>query len=673
MLKRFPSIFLFRGFNRRSNSTSNANIDSNKVQCFIDGKEIFVETGSVIIQACAQAGIDIPRFCYHERLGIAGNCRMCLVAVEKIPKPVASCAQPVMPGMRIFTNTPVVHRAREGVMEFLLANHPLDCVVCDQGGECDLQDQSMHFGSDRSRLTEYDKRAVEDKNFGPLIKTSMNRCIHCTRCVRFANEIAGMDELGTTGRGVNMEIGTYIEKVLDNPLSGNIIDLCPVGALTSKPYAFTARPWELKKTESIDVMDAVGAAIRIDSRDTVVMRILPRLNEDINEEWLSDKSRFSYDGLRNQRLLYPMIKNGTKFERVNWIEALSTAASHLNSAQGKIALIAGDFVDLETLAITKKFLTMLGCKDFWVDEQVGEENLAFDKNYAIPGGLIGIEQRDAIALIGTNPFKEATLLATRIRKAWANNDAKIYFVGGKQPKFLPFETTPLSSLDELSNSKSPLILYGDYWKAKFGALRTEIPSGQILRHAGRAGALELDIGTLPFSSSSLSNARVIVLLGADNDRIKLLRKLNENALIIYLGSHGDIGASNASIILPGTAFTEKDATFINLEGRVQRTRAAVPLPGDSRVDWKVIAALAEIAGKPIVTQEQDIFKLIPSHLLCYGQIIHRSNDGNIKTPSAELDDYKGAYCMIDDYYMNDVISRNSSTMAKCSQTFHLSK
>jgi NADH dehydrogenase (ubiquinone) Fe-S protein 1 len=629
-----------------------------------------VATGSVIIQACAQAGVDIPRFCYHDRLGIAGNCRMCLVSVEKMPKLIASCAQPVMPGMRIFTNTPAVQKGREGVMEFLLANHPLDCVVCDQGGECDLQDQSMHFGSDRSRLTEYDKRAVEDKDLGPLVKTSMNRCIHCTRCVRFANEIAGMDELGTTGRGANMEIGTYIEKVLDNPLSGNIIDLCPVGALTSKPYAFTARPWELKKTESIDVMDAVGSAIRIDSRDTVVMRILPRLNEEINEEWLSDKSRFSYDGLRNQRLLHPMVKNGTSFEKVEWIEALSTAASHLNSAQGKIALVTGDFVDLETLAITKQFLSLLGCKDFWVDEQIGEENLAFGNDYAIPGGIQGIEQKDAIVLVGTDPLKEATLLATRIRKAWVNNDAKIYWVGAQKPNSLPFETLNLNNLSELSNFKSPLILYGDYWKAKFGGLKSDIPNGQILRQAGRGGALELDIGTSPFSSKSLSEARVIFLLGADNDRLKNIHKLNENALIIYLGSHGDNGASMASIILAGAAFTEKDATFINLEGRVQRTQAAVPLPGNCRTDWKVIAALAEIAGKPLITSNQEIFKYIPSHLLCYGQIIPDRKETSLKTKFATLADYKDICSVVDDYYLTDVITRSSSTMAKCSQTFH---
>ena len=415
------------------------------ITCYVDGKSVTVPVGSVIIQACQKAGIDIPRFCYHERLAIAGNCRMCLVGVEKMPKLVASCAFPVQADMRISTNTPQVHKAREGVMEFLLANHPLDCVICDQGGECDLQDQSMQFGSERSRWAAegLGKRAVEDKAFGPLVKTSMNRCIHCTRCVRFANDVAGMTELGTSGRGNHMEIGTYVSKMLDNPLSGNIIDLCPVGALTSRPYAFQARPWELKRTESVDVMDAMGSSVRIDSRGPQVLRVLPRLNEAVNEEWLADKSRFACDGLSNQRLLNPMVKRNGSYERAPWIEALSIVASKMNSAKS-VAVVAGDFTDAETLVCAKKLLPE---STLVIDEYLGSDVNVQSRMY-LSGGLRGVEERDAIVLLGTDPMREAPLLATRIRKAWLKG-AQIFFAG-KKPKFLPFEPQYLNAENDLS-------------------------------------------------------------------------------------------------------------------------------------------------------------------------------------------------------------------------------
>ncbi|KAJ1562753.1 hypothetical protein HK405_008345, partial [Cladochytrium tenue] len=407
-----------------------------EVELFIDGKPVKIEQGSAIIQACEKAGVDIPRFCYHERLAIAGNCRMCLVEMERSPKPIASCAMPVAPGMKIKTNTPLVKKAREGVMEFLLANHPLDCPICDQGGECDLQDQSIRFGSDRSRFHEAaGKRAVEDKDFGPLVKTVMTRCIQCTRCVRFANEVAGAVELGTSGRGNDMQIGTYIQKTLNTEMSGNVIDLCPVGALTSKPYAFNARPWELKRTESIDVTDAIGSNIRIDSRGVEVMRILPRLNDDINSEWISDKTRFSYDGLKRQRLTVPLVRQGDSFVEVSWPEALETIAAALKEASGdEIRAIAGQLADAESLVVLKDLLNKLGSENLTLDggnmDRLPVATTDFRSNYILNSTINGVETADAILLVGTNPRHEAAILNTRIRKAFLNG-TDIGYVGPK--------------------------------------------------------------------------------------------------------------------------------------------------------------------------------------------------------------------------------------------------
>jgi NADH dehydrogenase (ubiquinone) Fe-S protein 1 len=399
-----------------------------EIEVFVNSQSVFIEEGSAVIQACEKIGVDIPRFCYHERLGVAGNCRMCLVDTGA-PKPQASCAMPVMPGMKIQTETPVVKRAREGVMEFLLANHPLDCPICDQGGECDLQDQSVRYGSDRSRFTEVTgKRAVENKDFGPLVKTVMTRCIQCTRCVRFANEIAGVSDLGTSGRGNHMEIGTYVSKAIESEMSGNLIDLCPVGALTSKPYAFTTRPWELKKTESIDVLDAIGSSIRIDTRGSEVMRILPRLNDEVNEEWISDKTRFSYDGLKRQRLTTPLIKKGSEFVPATWPEALEIIA---NSMNGNMAAVAGQLSDAESMVALKDLFKQLGSDNLVLDS-VTELPTGYAENrsnYILNTTLEGIEESDCLLMIGTNPKIEAPILNTRIRKAFLNNGMEIGVVG----------------------------------------------------------------------------------------------------------------------------------------------------------------------------------------------------------------------------------------------------
>jgi NADH dehydrogenase (ubiquinone) Fe-S protein 1 len=418
----------------------------NKITVTVDGIDVLVENGSSVLQACEVVGIEIPRFCFHERLLIAGNCRMCLVEIEKSPKPQASCAVPVMPGMKIFTNTPLVKKAREGVLEFLLLNHPLDCPICDQGGECDLQDQAMIFGSDRSRFFER-KRGVEDKNLGPLVKTIMTRCIHCTRCVRFATEVAGVEVLGTTARGIDTEIGTYVEKMFESELSGNIIDLCPVGALTSKPYAFTSRPWELKNTESVDVLDSVGSNIRVDTRGTEIMRIIPRLNEEINEEWISDKTRFSYDALKRQRLTQPMIRNKSgNLVPVEWLEAFNFIKKNLKGVSpNEIVGIVGNLVDVETMFTLKNFLAANGSSTLVSEFGDGEINQDFLQNQTFNSTIQGIEDSDLCLLIGTNPRKEAALINARIRKRYLQGEFSVASIGPNVNLTYPVEHLGVST------------------------------------------------------------------------------------------------------------------------------------------------------------------------------------------------------------------------------------
>jgi NADH dehydrogenase (ubiquinone) Fe-S protein 1 len=456
---------------------SSTSVAKAEVEVFIDGRPVKIEQGSAVIQACEAAGVDIPRFCYHERLAVAGNCRMCLVEVEKSPKPVASCAMPVMPGMKIKTNTPIVKKAREGVMEFLLANHPLDCPICDQGGECDLQDQSVRFGSDRSRFVEpVGKRAVEDKDLGPLVKTVMTRCIQCTRCVRFANEVAGAVELGTSGRGNDMQIGTYVEKTLNTEMSGNVIDLCPVGALTSKPYAFAARPWELKRTESIDVLDGVGSNIRIDSRGVEVMRVLPRLNDDINEEWISDKTRFAYDGLKRQRLTTPLVKKGDKLVEASWPEALQSVSEALVKAEAsEISAVAGQLADAESLVALKDLLNKLGSENLQIEGKA-KANIQslndFRSNYVLNATIKRVEEADVLLIIGSDPRHEAATLNTRIRKAYLQGldvgligeapklNYEYEHLGSEPADILKLLHNPNDFIKKLQSAKRPLVLVG---------------------------------------------------------------------------------------------------------------------------------------------------------------------------------------------------------------------
>ncbi|EGF79451.1 hypothetical protein BATDEDRAFT_33377 [Batrachochytrium dendrobatidis JAM81] len=659
-----------------------------QIEVFIDGRSTMIEQGSAVIQACEAAGVEIPRFCYHERLAVAGNCRMCLVELEKSPKPIASCAMPVMPGMKIKTNTPLVKKAREGVMEFLLANHPLDCPICDQGGECDLQDQSVRYGSDRSRFNEVvGKRAVENKNLGPLVKTIMTRCIHCTRCVRFANEVAGAAELGTSGRGNDMQIGTYIEKVLATEMSGNIIDLCPVGALTSKPYGFTARPWELKKTESIDVLDAVGSNIRIDSRGVEVMRVLPRLNDDINEEWLADKSRFAYDGLKRQRLTTPLIRKGDKFVSATWPEALERIAAAVDGLSGdQITAIAGQFSDAESLVALKDFFNQRNSENLQLEGPLADFSGITDirSNYVFNSSINGIESADVLLLVGTNPRHEAPILNTRIRKAYLHNSLEIGLIGPEPQLNYDFDYVgaSVSQLDELLSknssfsqklkaAKRPMIVVGS------GILDpTADPGWKVFnvlhRAAGNVAALDIGYESAPRSKEA---AKFVYLLGADDvskDRIP------SDAFVVYHGHHGDTGAYLADVILPGAAYTEKSATYVNTEGRTQITRAAVPAPSGAREDWTIIRALSEVAGKPLAYD--DIYELrnrmsILAPSLVNYDVVTETSDGISKLGLETLKQSKAPLSKdpielpIQDYYMTDSISRSSATMAKCSQAF----
>lgn len=680
-----------------------------EVQLTIDGKEVSVEAGSALIQACEKAGIVIPRYCYHEKLMIAGNCRMCLVEVEKVPKPVASCAWPVQPGMVVKTNSPLTHKAREGVMEFLLANHPLDCPICDQGGECDLQDQSMRYGADRGRFHEITgKRATEDKNIGPLIKTSMNRCIHCTRCIRFANDIAGAPELGSTGRGNDMQIGTYLEKNLDSEMSGNIIDLCPVGALTSKPYAFRARPWELKHTESIDVLDGLGSNIRIDSKGLEVMRILPRLNDDVNEEWINDKSRFACDGLKTQRLTTPLIRKDNKFLPATWELALteiSAAFQDFAPKGNEFKAIAGQLIDVESMVALKDLANKLGSENLSLDQPLGNQPLAHGidirSNYLFNSKISGIEEADVILIVGSNTRHEAAGLNARIRKQWMRSDLEIGVVGEPWNSTFDFEHLGKDALalknvfsgafgNKLATAKRPMIIVGssvvEHEDAKyiFELIGTFISKNKatflsdewngyniLQRAASRAGAYEIGF-TTPNTLVAETKPKFVWLLGADEF---LPTEIPKDAFVVYQGHHGDRGAQIADVVLPGAAYTEKTGTYINTEGRVQMTRAATSLPGVARTDWKIIRAASEFLGAPLpyddVIALRDRMADISPSLTSYDVVesVALKNLSKVQL----VDQNTGTKPtgrplknIVADFYFTDVISRSSPTMARCS-------
>ncbi|USG59635.1 NADH-quinone oxidoreductase subunit NuoG [Sneathiella marina] len=666
----------------------------------VDGVEVTVDPGTTVLQACEEAGAEIPRFCYHERLSIAGNCRMCLVEMEKAPKLIASCAMPAADGMVIHTNSEIVKQGREGAMEFLLINHPLDCPICDQGGECDLQDQSMAYGSGSSRYDEL-KRAVAEKNMGPLIKTTMTRCIHCTRCVRFATEVAGVDDLGALNRGENMEIATYLEQALDSELSGNIIDLCPVGALTSKPYAFTARPWELSKTESIDVLDAVGANIRIDSRGQEVMRILPRLHEDVNEEWLSDRSRFSYDGLKTQRLDTPYIRKDGNLVAVGWTEAFDAIAEKLQDMDGaKVGAIAGDLACAESQKALKDLMGLLGSVNLDCRQDGAALTTEARSNYLFNSGIAGIEEADALLIIGSNPRHEAALINARIRKRWKMGNFPIALIGeqvdlGYDHDYLGAGPATLKDVAEGNNSfadvlkkaERPMIIVGQgaltrtdgsavmdlarKISADFG-LVTEDWNGFNILHTAAGRVAGLDLGLVPGESgldtaSMLSGSLdVLFLLGADEIDTSNLG----NSFVVYQGSHGDVGAAAADVILPGAAYTEKDAIWVNTEGRPQLGRRAIFPPGEAKEDWTILRALSERLGNTLPYNSlQELRTKMVEDAPHFADIDVIANTPWGESSAGGSVDETAFINPITDYYLTNVISRSSKIMAECSGTF----
>lgn len=677
----------------------------------VNGKEVEFQNGMTVLQACELAGEEIPRFCYHERLKIAGNCRMCLVQIEGgPPKPAASCAMPAVENMSVHTNTPMVKKAREGVMEFLLINHPLDCPICDQGGECDLQDQAMTYGRGKNRFYE-NKRSVKEKDLGPLIKTFMTRCIHCTRCIRFLDDVAGVEEMGAVYRGEDMEVGTFIEKSISSELSGNIIDLCPVGALTSKPYAFKARSWELKKTESIDVFDAVGCNIRIDSRGNEVMRILPRLHEDINEEWISDKARFSYDGLKTQRLDRPMIRQKGRLVEASWDEAYSAITQRVKDIKGdRIAAIAGDMADAESMFVLKEFITALGSKNIDCRQDGAKLDNNLRSSYIFNTTIAGIEESDFCLLIGTNPRYEAPLINTRLRKRYLDKGFKMYSIGSKSN--LTYKINNLGqSLDiidkiksekhkisqEIQGAKKPMVIVGSgVLTRKDGAailnsirelcdkfnIVTEEWNGFNVLHTAASRVAGLDIGFLPEKGGKdvaeiMAGVRqdiieVVYLLGADEIDVASLRKseIGKGAFIIYQGHHGDVGAHNADVILPGAAYTEKNATYINTEGRVQRTKMAVFPPGKAKEDWAIINELSQKTGfgtgyRDISHLRERMFETLP-HFEKEDEIM-KEKWGKFGE-KAKIGD-EPVKETIKNFYMTNSISRASKTMAECSSVF----
>ena len=647
----------------------------------VDGLELDVPAGATVLQACELAGKEIPRFCYHERLSIAGNCRMCLVEVKPgPPKPQASCALPAAEGQIISTNSPMVKKAREGVMEFLLINHPLDCPICDQGGECDLQDQSVAYGRGKSRYPE-NKRAVTEKYMGPLVKTVMTRCIQCTRCIRFAEEVAGIEEIGAIGRGEGMQITSYLERAVTSELSGNVVDLCPVGALTSKPYAFEARPWELKKTPSIDVMDAVGTNIRLDARGRQVLRALPRINEDVNEEWASDKTRHAVDGLMHRRLDKPYVRRAGKLVEASWAEAFEAIKAVWT---GDAAVIAGDLVDCETMFAARE----LAGSALLEGRQTG---LAYDTSSLsavnFNSGIAGIETADVILLVGSDLRREAPLVNTRIQKAVRRNKAKVFAIGPQTDLTYKVEwlgsdlsaltKVPKALADALKSAERPAIIVGG------GALRYEGVHGAALAFAKKYDLVKEGwngFNVLHFAAARMgglmlgyaydggikalaaAKPKLTFFLGADEVNYSLFA----DSFKVYVGHHGDAGAKAADVILPGAAYTEKSGTYVNLEGRVQRGERAVFPPGDAREDWAIFRALSDVLGKRLPFDSLDelraeMEKAVPAlgqeGLADYGWVEPKLP----AKPTGEIVDYP-----IKDFYLTNAICRASPTMRECS-------
>ena len=671
----------------------------------VDGVELEVPDGLTVLQACEMAGAEIPRFCYHERLSISGNCRMCLVEVKPgPPKPAASCALPVGDVMEIFTDSEMVRKARNGVMEFLLINHPLDCPICDQGGECDLQDQAMAFGHDGSRFAE-NKRAVDDKYMGPLINTIMTRCIHCTRCVRFSTEVGGVTDMGMINRGENAEI-TTLGKAVSSELSGNVIDLCSVGALTSKPYVFEARPWELKKTESIDVMDAVGSNIRVDARGNEVLRVLPRLNEDVNEEWISDKTRFACDGLRRQRLDRPYVRNAEgKLEAADWDKAFSAIADRLKGVNGsKVAALAGDLCDAESMFALKGLMTSLGSLNLDCRQDGGALDPSLRASYLFNSGIAGIEEADACLIIGSNPRWEAPLVNARLRTRWLQGGFKVGVIG---PSYdLTYDAEYLGAGGEtlpqiadgshaftsmLKDAECPMLIIGSGALSRGDGAAVLAAARQVAENTGMVGdnwngfnvlhsaaarVGGLDIGFVPgddglntfgiLDSAASGAIEIVYLLGADEVDTKKL----ENSFVIYQGHHGDAGAHVADVILPGAAYTEKPGTYVNTEGRVQQGQVAAFPPGDAREDWTIIRALSGVIGKALPFDSLSALRKQMQEACPHFTRLddpEKANWGEFGDVGAmDADPFKSS---ISNFYMTDPISRASETMAKCTQEF----
>lgn len=672
----------------------------------IDGIEVEVPNGASVLQACEAAGKEIPRFCYHERLSVAGNCRMCLVEVEKAPKPVASCAYPVADGMKVFTDSPLVRSARRNVMEFLLINHPLDCPICDQGGECDLQDQAMAYGRDASRYRE-GKRAVKDKYLGPLVKTIMTRCIQCTRCVRFATEVAGVPELGATGRGEDMQIGTYVEKALTTELSGNLIDICPVGALTSRPYAFVSRPWELRKADSIDVQDAVGVNIRVDTRGPEVLRILPRVNEDVNEEWMADRGRFSFDGLKRKRLDRPWIRRDGKLQPATWQDALAHVAEKLKGIPGsRIGAVAGDLVEVESVFALKALMNALGSQNMDCRQDGAKIDGTQREHYLFNSGIAGIDEADALLIIGSNPRKEAPVLNARIRKKWASGYMPVAHIGPRDVELtynaehLGDGASVLNALLDgshafakvLTEAKKPMIILGRGAVARedgaavlaaawalanqIGALTPEWHGFNMLHlFGGQVGAL--DTGFLPgegghdLAGMLSGGVDALWLLGADGFDPALIAP---GTFVVYQGHHGDRAAARADVILPGAAYTEKEGTYVNTEGRVQRGRLAVFPPGEAKEDWRIIRAAGAALGVNLSFNTlEDVRAGMVAHNPVFGLLDGRIAGGFAGTPAPQgggiLAD-KAFRPAVTDYWQADSISRASDVMAECSRIYN---
>ena len=677
----------------------------------IDGILVEVDPAMTIIQAAEVAGVEIPRFCYHERLTIAGNCRMCLVEVEKAPKPLPACATPVTPGMIVRTHSDKAVRAQKDVMQFLLLNHPLDCPICDQGGECDLQDQAMAYGVDKSRYVE-NKRAVEDKYIGPLVKTSMNRCIHCTRCVRFTTEVAGISEMGLIGRGEDAEITTYLEKALSSELQGNVIDLCPVGALTSKPYAFHARPWELQKTESIDVMDAVGSNIRVDSRGREVMRILPRVNDAINEEWISDKTRFIWDGLRSQRLDRPYVRTGGKLRPASWDEAFTAVAKAIKASGGgnKVGAIAGDVASVEDMYALKALMTALGsgmtdCRPAMSGIDPGLPRAA----YTFGPGIAGIEEADAILIIGANPRWEAAVLNARIRKAWRAKGMPIALIGEAADLTYPYQHlgNDFSALAEIADgqgwaetfkaARKPLIIIGEGAVSHGAAGSKQIGrdvmalaakllinhghiesgwNGFALLHNAASRVGGLDIGFVPHDGGVCSADQiglagkgeldVLFLLGADEYDTAAMGE----AFVVYVGTHGDAGAHRADVILPAATYTEKSGTYVNTEGRVQMAMRAVFPPGEAKEDWAIFRALSAVLGKPLpfnsLQQLRAALYAEYPHLAQLDQIKAVAPGDLASLANKAVKTKKARFApVVSEFYLTNPIARASAVMGEC--------